>query len=276
MPISVLIGNSTKVLGTGAYTYDASQNLMVYSNRSLHVDSGEPKSYYISGNTFSDLTGNGINGTLTNSLSGTNPTFSQFNGGHFNFNGFAGFGPPSGYIGTPGNSFIEFNAEKLPSGSSQSTIITWARCFGYSSGGNRYIFSYGNPSSSQARYVGVTTTGKFLIGGFGSPSELSSNRNVVLNIWFQLAFVYTGTNMLLYVNGVFDSSKTFTLSTVVSGKKARIGRQITIDGTTTNLVDGYWYGDISEVIVYDRSLEPQEIYQDYKVKRCRYNLGEVL
>ena len=130
MPISVLSGNSTKILGTGAYTYDASQNLMVYSNRSLHVDAGEPNSYYISGNTFSDLTGRGINGTLTNSFSGTNPTFSQFNGGYFNFNGFK-----TTIISNPdqnGNSFIEFNADQLPTGSATSSIITWARCSGYS------------------------------------------------------------------------------------------------------------------------------------------------
>jgi len=268
MPISVLSGNSIKILGTGAYTYDASQNLMVYSNRSLHVDAGEPNSYYISGSTFSDLTGRGINGGLTNSFSGTNPTFSQFNGGYFNFNGFKG-GDPTG------NSFIEFNADQLPTGSATSSIITWARCAGFAGGNNRYIFSYGNPGTSQARYVGVTTGGKFLIGGFNFFSELTSNKNVTLDVWFQLTFVYTGSSILLYVNGVLDNSKPFTLSTFVLGKKARIGRHITTDGGSTALVDGYWYGDISEVIVYDRALNPQEIYQDYKVKRYRYGLGEV-
>jgi hypothetical protein len=258
-----------KTLGKSNYSYEPSQNLMVYSNRSLHVDAGEPNSYYISGSTFSDLTGRGINGGLTNSFSGTNPTFSQFNGGYFNFNGFKGGTPPTG------NSFIEFNADQLPTGSATSSIITWARCSGYSTA-NRYIFSYGNPGSAQARYLGVTTTtGKFLVGGFGLPSELTSNTTVTLDEWFQLTFVYTGSSILLYVNGVLDGSKTYTLSTVTSSKKARIGRQITTNGASVDNADGYWFGDISEVIVYDRVLDPQEIYQDYKVKRYRYGLGEV-
>ena len=268
MPISVLSGNSTKILGTGTYTYDASQNLMVYSNRSLHVDAGEPNSYYISGNTFSDLTGRGINGGLTNSFSGTNPTFSQFNGGYFNFNGFKG-GDPTG------NSFIEFNADQLPSASQPSTIITWARCREFSAN-NRYIFSYGNPVTDQARYLGVNTGDKFIVGGYlGGNSELESNRSVSFDEWFQLTFVYTGTIMLIYVNGVLEGSRPRTLTTVVNGRKARIGRQITTDGPSTASGDGYWFGDISEVIVYDRVLNPQEIYQDYKVKRYRYGLGEV-
>ena len=267
MPISVLSGNSTKILGTGTYTYDASQNLMVYSNRSLHVDAGEPNSYYIRGNTFSDLTGRGINGTLTNSFSGTNPTFSQFNGGYFNFNGFKG--------DSTGNSFIEFNADQLPSGNQPSTIITWARCIDFSAN-NRYIFSYGNPGTDQARYLGVNTGDKFIVGGYlGINSELVSNRSVSFDEWFQLTFVYTGTSILLYVNGVLDGSRPKSLSTVVNGKKARIGRQITTDGGSVASGDGYWYGDISEVIVYDRVLNPQEIYQDYKIKRYRYGLGEV-
>ena len=256
-----------KTLGKSNYSYEPSQNLMVYSNRSLHVDAGEPNSYYISGNTFYDLTGRGINGTLTNSFSGTNPIFSQFNGGYFSFNGFKGGG-------TTGNSFIEFNADQLPTTNKSSTIITWARCSGYSTA-NRYIFSYGTPVIGQARYLGVNTSGRFIVGGYGPTYELVSNSTVTLNKWFQLTFVYTGTSILVYVNGVVDGSLTRSLTTFVTGKKARIGRQITTDGAIVDNADGYWYGDISEVIVYDRVLDPQEIYQDYKVKRYRYELGEV-
>jgi len=261
-----------KTLGNSNYSYEPSQNLMVYSNRSLHVDAGEPNSYYIRGNTFSDLTGRGINGTLTNSFSGTNPTFSQFNGGYFNFNGFK-----TSIITNPdqtGNSFIEFNAEQLPTTNKPSTIITWARCSGYTRT-NRYIFSYGSPVPNQSRYLGVSTLlGKFIVGG-GASSELVSNSSVILDKWFQLTFVYTGSDILIYVNGVVDGSLTRSLTTFVIGQKARIGRQITVDGGSVANADGYWFGDISEVIVYDRVLDPQEIYQDYKVKRYRYGLGEV-
>jgi len=55
---------------------------IVTSGLVLQLDAANTKSYPGSGTTWTDLSGNGNNGTLTNS-----PTFSSANGGIFTFNG---------------------------------------------------------------------------------------------------------------------------------------------------------------------------------------------
>jgi len=251
--------------------------------RILYVDGAEPSSYYLTGLTFSDISGSNRNGTLTQSsvtqgittVAGTLPTFSQFNGGHFNFNGFKTSN--SSNLDQKGNSFISFSPTNLPSGSEPSTIIAWARVKPSASGQYRYIFSYGTYNTTgQNRYVGIKyptvlgQPGSFSIGGAGALATVLDVAGMVPDEWFQIAFVYSNSEMRLFVNGRLLNIKNQTLITNPPLRSAHIGRSNTDILTDTSTTDGYFYGDIAQVLVYNRALTEQEIYQHYKVTRDRF------
>lgn len=90
--ITNAIAGTSYTAATQCYTYFAGQSDKMLFNRdyepiitsglTLHLDAGFASSFPYVGTTWYDLSGNGYDGTLTNS-----PTFSAANGGSFTFNG---------------------------------------------------------------------------------------------------------------------------------------------------------------------------------------------
>jgi len=215
---------------------------VVLTNLQIYVDAGNTKSYTGSGTAWTDLSGNGNNGTLVNA-----PTYLLGNYGYFSFGSGA----------TQRTSFTYQTPVQ-----SAATAFTWN------------IWTY--PTANQDSYVlmgyrGTTplqfyklTTQKFEM----YPAEVFYLFTV--NTWNNICAVYDGSqsgtnNMKLYVNavqvGLRDADQP---DFSPSAMPFYIGGDPTAGEFAT--------ARISSVMVYNRALTEDEIRQNFNALRGRYGL----
>lgn len=224
-----------------ALVHGAKEPLGVSSGLVLYLDAANARSYPRTGPTWFDRSGNGNNGTLTG------VGYSGSNFGSFSFDGTDDYVP----IGSTG----------FPFGSSAGTLSAWARTNtitgSFDNMGNVFIVSYGNPNTGNSRFLGINNS-TYLFGGYNADITASG---VPLNTWFNMAGVYTGSNALMYVNGVLVSGPTARSWNTVANS-TQVGRQ-------TNHGE-YWSGNISQVSIYNRALTATEVAQNYNALKSRY------
>ena len=205
----------------------------------LAVDAANKKSYPGSGTTWTDLSGNGYDGTLTNG-----PTYNGSNGGSIVFDGV--------------NDYVSGNL---------STLTSWSMCIWYlstdiTSKAVFYPFSCNNASNGLGfgGTFGSATNGRWYF--FDGTSVLSStNTAVTTNVWYNLVVTKSSTTYNLYTNG--------SLSLNTSG--------VNINCTSYFLGrrgDGFWYakGNIAQVSIYNRALSTSEVLQNYNATKTRFGL----
>lgn len=217
----------------------------------LCLDAANSKSYPGSGTTWTDLSGNGNNGTLTNG-----PTFSNSNGGEFTFDGINDYADIS-------------NASVGNFGTSSFTVSCWGKATATSPYA-RGIFSKYNPHSGNG-------TGWFMFYVDGNvwvritqdltaPLEQSSiSLPISTNRWYNLTITRSGTAFSLYSNGVLLQQNTTTnIIDCSSAAPLRIG---------SGYVSGYYYGGICSIAsIYNRALTAAEINQNFNATRGRYGV----
>lgn len=229
-----------KGTGGGLKTSFAPPPQIISSGLVMHLDASNPSSYPGSGGTWTDLTGNSNNATLSGG-----PTYDSANGGRIIFDGTNDVGL---LVGT---------RTGFPFGSSAGSISGWGKIDPGASIG--WIFAYGNPSNGLARFVGhVGST--YYFGGYNDDITASG---VVTDTWFNICGTYDGTNARLYING-----------SLVTGPTAKSWN--TIDsyanvGAQTGLGD-YWDGSIAQVLVYNVALSDGDVLQNYNALKGRFGL----
>ena len=206
----------------------------------LALDAGNHISYPGSGTSWTDLSGNSNNGTLTNG-----PTFNSGNGGSIVFDG--------------SNDYVALGTSGFSFGSSAGTLSGWARATTAAVSNGYWIISYGSATTSQSRFIGIYNQ-TYYFGGYSNDITASG---VQLNTWFNMVGVYDGTNASMYINGVLVSGPTAKTWNTISNN-AQIGRQ-------TNGGE-YWNGNIAQVSIYNRALTASEILQNYNATKGRFGL----
>ena len=227
---------------------------IIESGLVLCLDAANKNSYPGSGTTWTDLTGNGNNGTLTNG-----PTFSAGNQGSIVFDG------TNDYVNVA-NTGTDFRFANVT-----FTVSLWIKTTS-STGG--VIISKGATASTagwlfqfdSAGTVSGTTKGS---DGFNTYNR-TSTATVNNNTWRNIVSIYTtntstlGSNTIsIYIDGVL-SNGTGTLGTIVYA-------------TTTDTVQiarrptgNYWAGSIANTQIYNRSLTATEILQNYNATKSRF------
>lgn len=233
---------------------------IVTSGLVLCLDSANIKSYPGSGTTWSDLSGNGNNGTLTNG-----PIFVSSNSGSIQFDGI------DDLTNIAGSSSADFG----PS-TSEFTIDIWYKSNVSSSRGiasalydryRYYVYHEYNNNTSYMNYVkkewestSIFTVNALAISGLNPKGS-----------WNNVTFTYTkisenGT-ITGYSNGVLSGSSTasrmssYPLATHYLGNSNHSG------------INYYAFdGNISVVKVYNRALSANEIAQNFNALRGRYNI----
>jgi len=202
----------------------------------LSLDAANQKSYIGSGTTWSDLSGNGNNGTLT-----SGPTFSSANGGTIVFDyvndaitGFGNLGSPSTF-----------------------TLNSWVRSTNIAQAQN--IFNANPPfflriTSSTMRCCVYTGSWIFVNGSI----TLSSN------VWYNLVLTYDQSFVKGYVNGVLD------VNSVKTG--APVWGTFNSLGYTTGGEDAPSVTNIAVAQVYSRAISPTEVLQNYNAVKSRFGL----
>lgn len=210
----------------------------VTSGLILNLDASQLRSYPGTGTTWTDLSGNSNNGTLTNG-----PTFSSANGGSIVFDGINDFAA----LGTP-------SALKFASGA--FTVDMWFKTNNAVS--PQVLISYGNDAYAFYIHNGQIWFAKPRAANDGGGPSISSN------IWYHVALIDNiGTNILYYLNGVLTNTNTFT-QTPTYLKSLRIG---------SSDDEGYYFnGNIASSKVYNRALSASEVLQNYNVTKARFGL----
>ena len=201
----------------------------------LCLDAGNTKSYSGTGTTWTDLSGNGNNGTLVNG-----PTYNSSNGGNFNFD--------------ETNDYV--NCGQVLNNSAY-TKIAWFRP--ETSTNNIVSGSAGNT----AFWMGGTNNTLYS-GHNGSWYIVSYSPGNMLNQWWCGAVTFnTSTGWVLYLNGEQVDTDASTTASTGNGT-IFIGAH----GVAANLFDG----DIPVVQIYNRVLTAEEIQQNFNALKGRYGI----
>jgi hypothetical protein len=219
-----------------AITYNTS---IVRNGLVLHLDAANKKSYPGSGTTWTDLSGNGNHGTLTNG-----PTFDSGNNGSIVFDGI------DDYV----------NCATGVQLSNDFTITVW-----HKNVNTGFLVDQGNIGTDPTGCLEYTNRGLTLafnnsetVTATGSFSNTSS--------WNQATCSFASGSANFYINGVFDSTKTTTTASFSpNGNILKIGRRAF---STSSILSG----SISIVKIYNRVLTAAEIQQNFNALRGRYGI----
>ena len=218
----------------------------------LCLDAGNTKSYPGSGTAWTDLSGRGNNGTLTNG-----PTYSSSDGGSLVFDGV--------------NDYVDCGpASQIGSSLTGLTVSVW-----YKVGANRteIIAENGTSYNTNTFYI-AQENGSNLSFEIANPSgqyqRIYGTSSYTIGTWYNFVGVWTsGASLLAYVNGK-DTSQSLlnphgNLTSVRSGNSnlfiaQRPGGSLSSTGT------------ISNISIYNRALTASEIQQNFNATRSRYSI----
>ena len=215
----------------------------------LCLDAGNTKSYPGSGTTWTDLSGNGNTGTLTNGVgySGDNLGSLSFDG----VNDYVNVGNVQTYFPGP--------------------IISGAIDFWIKPGvinANDIYIGMQNPYGNRiyiGNYLGLWDVG---FGSFAWNGGFIGTRQSVTLSWTNVCLNITSGSAKLYINGIETITKT-TDTTVSMTGVFPIGGYL-FEGTFDNTNMGS--SNISSVKIYNRALTASEIQQNFNATRSRYGI----
>ena len=208
---------------------------IVRDSLAFYLDAANTKSYPGSGTTWTDISGKGNDGTLTNG-----PTFSSDYGGKFNFD------ETNDYVDC-GNVLSQ----------TAYTKSAWFR----PESSTRNIIS--GPANHAFWMVGTDNT--LAAGHQGQWSRVSHavpSGNMLNQWWNGVVTWNNSTGWVLYLNGVQVDTNSNT-----SGPGGTTGVYI-----ARYSGGNYFDGDIAQAIIYDRVLTATEVQQNFNAFRGRFGL----
>jgi hypothetical protein len=209
----------------------------------LALDAADRNSYSGSGTSWTDLSGNGNNGTLTNG-----PTYSSANGGSIVFDGV--------------DDYVDTNYIQPTSNFSISIVY---KCTNFTPWSALWASEIWNNSTGYLAYFG-TSTSLVLSRGGGSSISCTANSAALNSYTFTVS---SDTAAKIYVNGVLQISSNIILASSVTK---------TLLLSTRHSNDGTGFTDrkasvIPHFSVYNRVLTEQEVLQNYNAQKARFNLN---
>jgi len=215
----------------------------------LALDAANTKSYPGTGTNWKDLSGNGYNGTLTNS-----PTYNSDFVGHINLDG--------------ANDHVVVSSWDN-SGTVQS-VEMWSRW--RSGAGHMFVGFTTYDIWTSNSHLGFNTGNSDV---YGISSTQVSNLNLVgtsQSNWHHYIFEFTTQiqNNKIFIDGIEQVlSQQLSTTNLTNGRSFSSSFQI---GSWNNS-DGYYFtGDISTFRIYKKSLTAAEIQQNYNATKGRFGL----
>jgi hypothetical protein len=216
----------------------------------LYLDAGNDNSYPGIGTSWTDLSGQGITGTLTNG-----PTYSSANRGSIVFDGSNDYVS----LGTPSL----LNGVQVP-----ITICVWAKANSFSS----YNILWGvYKSTTPGQLYSLLRVDNGILTYYTSFAASSYQNQGTLapstNVWNFYAVTVSGSIssplVTLYLN---NSSQTFSYSSLNSSPDLTV--EFKIGGAQSS--NEIWNGNIANVSWYNRALSAAEVAQNYNALKDRY------
>lgn len=224
-------------------------NNHITSNLILHYSPSNLKSYSGSGTTISDLSGNGLNGTLSNNVT--------FTSNELNFNG------TNTQINISDNALLE------PGGGDWS-IEVWFNNVG-STGTLIGKYRNGGRSADISYALRLMGTGSIRADfGNGTTAQTTDNFSFAANTWVQMVYVWdkTNSNIYTYSNGVLTQTKAITLSgSILNGST-----NLYIGSYNGGEYSQYFNGKLGIVRIYNKALSSAEVLVNFNANKLTYGL----
>lgn len=203
----------------------------------LHLDAANPRSYPGSGTVWTDLSGNGNNGTLVNGVG-----YNSANNGSMIFDGV--------------NDYVQLTWGIMSGNASYTYDAFFIK---YNDTNSNWI-SYGTAANSSLNQIGIFQGGIGVLN-FGNDTTVPAS-TVSSNTWHMISATHDGITTRLYIDGVLVTSK--NTSYTFGNSQLNICRAIT----------GSYYANInlSLVKIYNRALSQQEVRQNFEATRSRYGI----
>jgi hypothetical protein len=238
--------------------YDALKDVykngdFVVDNLKLYFNPDSLSSYPGTGATVTDLTGNTLNGTLSN-ITYSDP--------YFSFNG------SSSSITASDNALLE-------PGTGDFTVEVWLN-YSVIAGSSRCVISKTNGGLAADWGYGIRTNSAgltYMEVGNGTTTLNSPSYTVTTNTWYQIVGVFTNVSsnsIALYINGV--SQGTPTNHTFTSVKDTTHSLSI---GSFDNNIGGFgqWFnGKMGIVRLYNSALSDSDISKNFEANRGIYGI----
>lgn len=212
----------------------------------LYLDAGNSSSYPGTGTTWTDLSGNSRNATLTGG-----PTYSSADGGSFYFSG-----PNSGQYAQMSGTISNLSA---------GTLFAFAKRDGDLRNYNSIMFQRGSGQNATGLNTGPgpnngTCLGYHWNNAFGNLTNL----NFPNATWCATALTVTSSTLVGYILSPSQTTQT------VSGSFGAAGfADLEVAGAQT-FADRYFKGNISVAMIYNRALSASEITQNFNAFKARY------
>ena len=217
----------------------------------VNLDAGNTASYPGTGTTWTDLSGNGINGTLQNGVG-----YNSSNGGILTLDG--------------SDDFISLSARNWynPNG---FTYSVWVLNNDFSGSYERIMdFGNGTPSNNILIYragTGVGTVGFQTCSG-STCSGPSSDNVLSAGAWIYFTATVDGSgNLKMYKNGTQIGSTYSGGNTIANATLSN-----NYIGKSNWAADATWDGKFGNIQIYSQALSATEIQQNFNVLRVRYGI----
>jgi len=219
----------------------------------LCLNAADKNSYPGSGTTWSDTSGNGNSGTLTNG-----PTFNSGNGGAIVFDGTNDYSTT-----VAGQAFYQYT--------NQITVCWWMKRNGTitnGAGGGQATFGSDNMSTNVWLMHGIDdNTVRFYVNDSGTWRNTPST-TLIDNTWYHLAGTINTTNISMYMNGVLITTSSGISTGITNNSNSIIGW-----GFDPRFSSGRFFnGSVANCQVYNRTLSASEILQNYNAQKSRFGL----
>ena len=248
---------------------DASTKVVVQDGLVLNFDAGASTSYPGSGTSWTDLSGNGNNGTLVNGVG-----FDSDYGGSLSFDGSNQYislgGAPESLKLTDFSLYCWFQWKT--GGSTTSTgsggvtfypIITKGRGENGSEGNNKdmnYGFGIDTSSNIAADFEDFDTGGNHPITG---------TTTILKDTWYNVTVTYDGISWKIYINGNLSDSLTVNETPRYDSiQHNAIGTAMLSTGSP----EGYFSGKIAISSIYNKALTASEVSQNFNALRSRFGI----
>jgi len=217
---------------------------VVQSGLVLNLDAGVSSSYPGSGTTWTDLSGNGNNGTLVNGVG-----YVGTNGGSLSFDGV--------------NDYISFVSN--PSLTNQITVEVWVQLSSTSPLGIGWIMGREGSyrmlyTSSSFSWVCATTNN----GWYSAGTSIGATSVTPYTQTYQVVGTYDGSNNRIYVNGELKNTGANISGNILTTGNYNLMR--------SDAQVEYGKGNLYSHKLYNKALTSPEVSQNFNATRSRFGL----
>lgn len=248
-------------------------NITPINESIFYIDAANPSSYLGSGDSWKDLTQYQSTGSFYSSSNAYQPVYDPAKGGSIFFNGntapgngsIINFSQINNLKSTIGYNFTVEAWVKPTNITNQFGVVAACRYFtGPTPISNEVIFQMMAGNASSAYPNQFLFLHQWGVGG----GQAIATASYTPGNWYNVVGVRNENTSSIYLNGVFQNSKSVPAGTPYAAEPyISIGA---LNIYSFNAPGNTWYGNIASVNIYNRVFSEEEVLQNYNALKQRF------